>query len=73
MGFTKIELVKLLKYYVKHLDLEKLNESHDKLYFTANKWKLETLSIEELAKRSTKDYLNQLIFVFSQYQKGGIL
>lgn len=73
MGFTKIELVKLLKYYENHLDLEKLYASNDKLYYTANKWRLETLTIEELAKTSTKDHLHQLIFIFSQYQKGGVL
>jgi hypothetical protein len=67
----KIEMAQQLKDLINNIDENKIISSYDKLYFTANRWKIENLSNEELAKRTTKEGIQQLIYLFKNFQLGG--
>jgi hypothetical protein len=67
----KAEMIQELRDLLVNLDEDKIINSFDKLYFTANRCKLEFLSNEELAKRTTKEGIQQLIYVFKNFQLGG--
>jgi hypothetical protein len=67
----KAEMIQELRDLLVNIDEDKIINSFDKLYFTANRWKIEFLSNEELAKRTTKEGIQQLIYVFKNFQLGG--